>query len=206
MAVLQDFEQQYEAGGATGAAIHEELASLLGKMLRQQLAEDKVTEKLKSFERPSNVEALSGTRVNPEVWNTLQPRTRSMDIKLQKAQQAMLTGLVPIIHTIESLMGAANASAGKPVDYKADITRLLDAVSIIGHANHELNLRRRDLIKPDLNQQFGGLCSTQVPITGLLFGDNLTQQCKDIQETNKLGNKVGQRFRGSVKSGSRSDY
>ena len=52
MAVLQDFEQQYEAGGATGAAVNEKLASLLGKMLRQQMAEEKVTAKLKVLSDP----------------------------------------------------------------------------------------------------------------------------------------------------------
>ena len=71
---------------------------------------------------------------------------------------------------------------------------MLDSVAIIVYANNELNLRRRELIKPDLNRQYASLCSTQVPVTGLLFGDNLSQQCKDIQETNKLGQKFGHRF------------
>ena len=97
-------------------------------------------------------------------------------------------------------MGMVSAAPGQPADIKAEITKLLDAVSILGQANYELNLRRRELIKPDLNQQFGGLCTTQVPITGLLFGDNLTQKCKDIQETNKLGYKVGHRPRGPTKN------
>ncbi|XP_038072973.1 uncharacterized protein LOC119741294 [Patiria miniata] len=200
MAVLQDYEQLYDDGSATGAPINEKLAGLMTKMMRQKLADDKVTEKLKSLERPSNVEALGVTRVNPEVWNTLKPKTRSLDIKMQKAQQSLLAGVVPIVRAIESLMATANApSASDKLDNaRVEINRLLDAVSMIGHANRELNLRRRDLIKPDLNQQFGGLCSAQVPITGLLFGDNLTQKCKDIQETNKLGHKVGQRYRGST--------
>ena len=111
-----------------------------------------------------------------------------MDIKLQKVEHAALKGMVPIVLSIEALM------SNESTDKKALVTNLLDAVAIIGYGVTELNLRRRELIKPDLNSQFASLCSAQVPITGYLFGDNLIiQQCKDIQETNKLGQKFGQR-------------
>ena len=71
------------------------------------------------------------------------------------------------------------------------VSKLLDALAILGHSVTELNLQRRELIKPDLNRQYASLCSAQVPITSLLFGDNLSQQCKDICETNKLSQKFG---------------
>ena len=65
----------------------------------------------------------------------------------------------------------------KDTDQKALIIKMLDSVAIIGYANNELNLRRRELIKPDLNRQYASLCSTQVD-----------------KETNKLGKKFGHRF------------
>ena len=173
---MRDYEQQYGGESATGTVVNEKLAGLVTKMMRQKLPENNMTEKLKRFQRPHNVEALGCTRVNPEVWNTLQAKTRSTDIKIQKVQQAILTGVVPTVRTVESLMGMVSATPGQPADIKAEITKLLDAVSILGQANYELNLRRRELIKPDLNQQFGGLYTTQVPITGLLFGDNVTDR------------------------------
>ena len=120
-----------------------------------------------------------------------------MDIKLQKVEQSSLKGLIPVVLCIEALM-----SSTKELDQKALISKLLDSVAIIGHAVTELNLRRRELIKPDLNQQYATLCSAQVPITGLLFGDNLSQQCREIQETNKLGQKFGHR---SGSASSKSD-
>ena len=114
-------------------------------------------------------------------------------------QQALLKGIIPVVGVINSLMSRPAATQGIP-DFKSEITKLLDAVAIIGHANQELNVRRRDLIKPDLNKQFSGLCSPHVPVTGFLFGDDLPQQCKDIQQTNKIGNKVGwSTFRGNDK-------
>ena len=184
--VLQEVEQFY-SGEDSGSKIDEKLASVISKLLHKQTAADKITGKLNSFQRPANIPDLDGTKVNPEIWNSLQSKTRSMDIKLQKVEHAALKGIVPIVLSIEALMSIEST------DKKALVTNLLDAVAIIGYAVTELNLRRRELIKPDLNSQFASLCSAQVPITGYLFGDNLSQQCKDIQETNKLGQKFGQR-------------
>ena len=71
------------------------------------------------------------------------------------------------------------------------IKGIMDSVALIGAANQDLNTRRRDQIKPDLNTQFRSLCSSQVPVTSLLFGDSLAQTLKDITETSKVGAKVG---------------
>ncbi|XP_038051565.1 uncharacterized protein LOC119724536 isoform X2 [Patiria miniata] len=191
--LLNNFEQLYTEDAPTAAAVNEKLAKVIDKMVRNKLPEDKAAEKLKALQRPTNVKNLECTRVNPEVWSSLKPKTRSQDIKLQKVQQALMKGVVPIVGVINSLMTRLNGSAAGTdnLDVKGEITKLLDAIAVIGHANHELNMRRRELIKPDLNKQFSGLCSSHVPVTGLLFGDNLPQQCKDIQQTNKIGQKVG---------------
>lgn len=60
----------------------------------------------------------------------------------------------------------------------------------MGHGNSQLNLRRRDCIRPDLSPKYAPLCSSQVPCTSLLFGDDLVQSCKAIHETNKISSKV----------------
>ena len=51
-------------------------------------------------------------------------------------------------------------------------------------------MRRRDLIKPELNQGFKQLCSTNVPVTEELFGDDLHKQVKDISESHRVVGKI----------------
>ena len=53
------------------------------------------------------------------------------------------------------------------------VTYNADALALLGHVNIELSYRRRYAIKPSLNNEYSSLCSSQVPITGLLFGDEL---------------------------------
>ncbi len=52
-------------------------------------------------------------------------------------------------------------------------------------ANGQLNQRRREMIKPDLNQHYQQLCNCQVPITSWLFGYELAKTCQDITNTNR---------------------
>ena len=56
-----------------------------------------------------------------------------------------------------------------------------------GTKSIELSYRRRDTIKPNLNAEYYVSCGSQVPITGLLFGDELHSQLNNIKATNKIG-------------------
>ncbi len=61
----------------------------------------------------------------------------------------------------------------------------MDALILIAQANGELNQRRREMIKPDLNQHYQQLCNCQVPITSCLFRYELAKACQDITNSNR---------------------
>ena len=67
-----------------------------------------------------------------------------------------------------------------------------DAIALIGAANFELNMRRREQIKPELNEDYKHLCSSSVPFTNSLFGNDtdLSKQLKDLAEATKLNRKI----------------
>ena len=77
----------------------------------------------------------------------------------------------------------------------------LDALSLLTDVNYELNMQRRQLMKPDIWKDYASLCSQQIPFTDFLFGDDFQKQLKDIGDVNKIGVKVS---RGSHRSS--SDY
>ncbi|XP_068707071.1 uncharacterized protein [Montipora foliosa] len=59
----------------------------------------------------------------------------------------------------------------------------LDALTLLTHVNYELNMQRRQLMKPNI----GRLCLFVLP--DYLFGDDLQKQLKDIGDVNKIGAK-----------------
>ena len=65
-----------------------------------------------------------------------------------------------------------------------------DALALFANANSEINQRRRELIKPDLHDEYKHLCSSSLGITDQLFGDDLPKQVKELTEVNHVGKKL----------------
>ena len=62
----------------------------------------------------------------------------------------------------------------------------MDGVLLLANANQELNYRRRELMRPQLNTNYRHLCSPSNPVTAKLFGDDLLKAVKGITDTNRL--------------------
>ena len=56
--------------------------------------------------------------------------------------------------------------------------------------NRELNLRRRELLRPHFYSQYAALYNPSIPITTELFGDYITKEIDDVTKANQLGNKL----------------
>lgn len=75
------------------------------------------------------------------------------------------------------------------------------ALALLGHTQYESSLKRREVIRPSLKKEYAALCSPNVPVTSLLFGNDLQQQLNK----NKASNKISQAFTNTNKS-QQADY
>lgn len=106
---------------------------------------------------------------------------------MQKIETSILKSMHPIISLTDKLL----ALKSKPQNIsKEDVSCFLrftlDSLTLISHSVYEANLIRRELIRPDLNEHYKQLCSSQTPISKFLFGDDLPKAVKEISETNKV--------------------
>ena len=72
--------------------------------------------------------------------------------------------------------------------------------SLHGAANFELNMPRREQI-PELNEDYKNLCSSSVPFTDSLFGNDndLSKQLKGLSEATKVSRKIRRDFKGDAR-------
>ena len=49
---------------------------------------------------------------------------------------------------------------------------------------------RRDLLKPELRNEYNHLCTHSLPYTNQLFGDDVSKTAKEIEECSKMGYKL----------------
>lgn len=79
------------------------------------------------------------------------------------------------------------------------VNRLIDVVLLVCNANIELNIRRREALKPELHTSYRYLCAPSNPITTELFGDDLPKAVKDITDTNRITTMLSRETKQSFK-------
>ena len=178
--VLDDIFQEFELEEAFSAPVDTNLASIVNKLARSKMSDDKLKEKLSKYNRPQNCEKLVTPKVNSEIWAKISSSTRSRDVKLQKIQTMLMKATTVLVGLADKLV--------KDEKDNSTVKSMFDSIAFISHANSEISHRRREFIKPDLNKAYQQICSDQVEITDNLFGDDLPQKIKDINATNKVGN------------------
>ena len=164
--ILADLEKEYESEDQTGQNIHSpQLAKLLNKMFRNRLPDKLLKEKLERQARPNNCDSVKPTRVNPGIWRRLREPTQKRDLQLFKIQQALVKGIIPIAR-LSDLSWTTTEKKGLDQEGVQQIKQFgFHALSLLTHVNYELNMQRKQLMKPDIGRDYASLCSPYVPFT-----------------------------------------
>jgi hypothetical protein len=57
--------------------------------------------------------------------------------------------------------------------------------------NRLTNLKRKEVHRPNLEQDYHHLCFPNVAFTDMLYGDDISKNVKEIQDVNRVGKKIG---------------
>ena len=150
------------------------------------LSDEKLKEKLEKCPRPVNCGKIIVPKVNPEIWGKLSRQAKGNDLQFSRLQ-THLTKVGHIVVKSTDLLLKAKADSNK--SYIDDLVRMnAHAIALLGHVSFEISQRRRESIKPHLHIDHAALCSSTMPVTNLLFGDELQAQLSHIRASNKFGN------------------
>ena len=132
-------------------------------------------------------EKLITPRVNPESMEIFTQRIKERWHSLCKFANVIVTVGCMIAKSTEIILKARNnAELKKFLDTDELITFHTDALALLGHTQCEISSKRRDKIKPVLNKEYAGVCSTSIPTKSLLFGDDLQQELSNIRASNRV--------------------
>ncbi len=184
--LLDEIAQSLDETERTGDPVSDKLALIANKRWNRKLSDDQLKEKAEKYPRPANCDKVVSPRVNPEIWAKLPRAVRGEDHKLFRVQTQLSTVTNLVVQATDMLLKAKSDPKSLKID---DLVRMnTDAVALVSHASHELAHRRREIIRPHLHRDYIELCSQEVPVTSLLFGDDLQTELTRIRATNKIGN------------------
>ena len=170
-----------------GPAITEKLATIINKRLSEKLSDQKLKEKRDQYPRPDNCDRLVAPRINPEIWARIE-NAKQLDLRASTNQSNLAKAGVVLAKSTDKRLSLYQKDS-KP-EYRELITINTDALALLGHASCEMSQRRRETLKPHLNKEYTTLCASHVPVTSLLFGDDLQGQLTNIRATNKATQSV----------------
>ena len=184
---LAAFADQLELETDAGPPLSTQVADILQSIATKRLPEDKMRDKIGAIKLPPNCPALVSVRVNPEIWDKLRAVTRSRDLRMQRVHVRLVKSLGAMAYAIDGITSLLSKIDGsvRP-DVKSALNGILDAFLLEAGAVQELHQRRKELIKSDLDDKFQRLCGPDVPVSNLLFGNDLAKLIKDIVDTAKL--------------------
>ncbi len=157
-----------------GPAIADEVARGLNYVLRNPLDPTAIAELNKANKPPANVPALVTPECNPSIYKSVQGHNRTVENALQDLHELLVPAIVAVAKLAPSQMTPEWGQA----------------LTALGHTSYELNMTRRRLLKPTLQQKYVQLCSPAVKLTTQLFGDDLSKDVRDITDVNKATEKM----------------
>lgn len=80
------------------------------------------------------------------------------------------------------------------MDIAPTVDQCNDALSLFGHANRQLVMSRREILKPELKSEYSHLCNPSVPFTTELSGDDLSKAAREIEDSVKNNIQQGSRY------------
>ena len=184
--LLDEIVQSMNETEDTDAKISEKLAKIVENRWLNKLSDGQLKEKTEKYLRPANCDNFITPKVNPEIWERPDRQTRRRDLKLSTLQST--TTKVGYICTKATELLLQARRENKSLDIEQLIRMHTDALGLSGHISFEISQRRWDAIRPNLNKEYATLCASHVPITKMLFGDELQTQLNHIRASNKISN------------------
>lgn len=178
--------KRFKVKEVCGEGIDEVLAQNVTSLFLNGMDEEQYSDIFKDEKnaRPENCEGLKVVKTNQLIWDILPPFTQTCDKKMQNIEKTVVKAATVLTNAVNKM---AKVDSQEMNDF---IESCNDTLALMGHANRQINLARREFMKPDLDSNYVHLCAQSVPYTSQLFGDDVSKAAKDIEDTRKIGNRM----------------
>ena len=71
-------------------------------------------------------------------------------------------------------------------DNKSTLESISDGITLLANSSLSLDIFRRKSLRAELKDEFASLCNDSYPVQGMLFGDNIGEKIKEVNESNRV--------------------
>ena len=162
---------------------------MINVIFREGISDENYQDLLKTVLPPENCSSLTRTKVNQLIWNWLSPYTKSYDVSIQQHQNVITKASINVVKMLDKLDKMKINKESSDYDIQECIDLGLGSIGLMAQYNRITNLKRKEVHRPDLEQDYHHLCSPNVAFTDILYGD--LKNVKEIQDVKHVGKKIG---------------
>ena len=129
--------------------------------------------------RPENCEGLKIVKTNQLVWDIIPTFSQTCDKKMQNIEKTVVKAATILTKVVDKMANLYTDPANlytDPANLYTDqdensevLDNCNDTIALLGHANRQIILARRDFMKPDLDANYVHLCAQYVPLHKLFI-------------------------------------
>ena len=140
---------------------------------------------LQKYKTASNLTALAVPAVNKEIWKPLSKWQKKADLNMTSCQRSLIGVVSAVLELHDNVKTLDRTTRQTAMQTAADI------ISLLGKVNRELMARRKISARSVLIGDYKSLATTTEASVEHLFGDNLTQDIKDVNLRRKIADQNG---------------
>ena len=106
-------------------------------------------------------------------------------LTFQRVQKTLTQGISSLAFLADKL--AKDVPSNQTPNMTEIMHDVMDSLVLVTHANWSLNMKRRELIKRDLNPPFTRLCKPEITPTTKLFKNDLQRHLKEMTDVSRVG-------------------
>jgi hypothetical protein len=92
-----------------GPSVAAGIAKRMNSSCTKRPAKEQFSQIQKKYLRPANCEFLKSPRVNPELWDDLQDKTKAREASFQAHQKNLIKGIIPVVYLADKAVQAKQA-------------------------------------------------------------------------------------------------
>ena len=182
------YEDLFKDTEDCGAKVNEGVAKRVNSACTKRPAKEQFSLIQKKYLRPENCDFLKAPRLNPELWDDLQDKTKSRECSFQSFQKNLIKGITPEMQLASKVVDARKSKEDTiSLNDVYDLT--VDALTLLGNSVYEFSMKRREMLNSEFAPAYKSLCHESQPITTMLFGDELPQSIRNISQVKRMAAK-----------------
>ncbi|KAK2551360.1 Transposon Tf2-6 polyprotein [Acropora cervicornis] len=183
------YEDLFKDTEDCGAKVNEGVAKRVNSARTKRPAKEQFSFIQKKYLRPENCDFLKAPRVNPELWDDLQDKTKSRECSFQSFRKNLIKGITPVVQLASKVVDAKKSKEDTiSLNDVYDLT--VDALTLLGNSFYEFSMKRREMLNSEVAPAYKSLCHESQPITTMLFGDELPQSIRNISQVKRMAAKT----------------